>query len=128
MVHFLNGIKLARVALVVLFFFLTVSEQSVYAETGITNWVFPTTISTASNYLNPQNLLARDGNTASTNIGSGRVRLTNFEHIVLPADADITKVEIRYHLAGVHTTYRFQHQNLDCMDSRHQMYRYYSGR
>lgn len=82
-----------------------------------TDWIFANNLMHGSDYTNLSNVLDRDGQIATANSGSGLLRLTNFDPVDLPSDAEIKKVEMRFNLAGVQTTYRFQHNNNDCRDN-----------
>lgn len=86
------------------------------AEAETTDWIFANSVSEANNYTSPTNILERDGNVATASSGAGLVRLRNFNPVDFPDDAEITRVEIRFHLAGVRTTYRFKVNSQDCRD------------
>jgi len=94
-----------------------------YAVQSTTDWISPHTIHplTDNRYISPSNALERDGNFATINTGGGLLAVTDFTPINLPNNTIIDQVEIRFHLAGVRTTYRFSSNDLnwDCRDHTH---------
>jgi len=85
-----------------------------------TDWIFPNTVAYGRDYINPLNVLERDGNLATASSGSGRLKNTDFDPVFLPDDAEITKIEMRFHLAGVRTTAKFKHNFGQCLDHERQ--------
>ncbi len=104
---------LTLLCLTIFSYFLSTHEKAFASET---DWIFPQAIDSYA-YIDPLNILNRDGNIASTNSDAANLKIYNFSQISLPNDADINKVEIRFHLAGSPTTYRFQvNGETECTD------------